>query len=57
MTAQGLLIELALEFKKVRSVGEAGDDFARVVGFFRIIRDQAQQFVDGVERLLPATFG
>ncbi|MNP01517.1 hypothetical protein D3C76_933360 [compost metagenome] len=57
MTAHRLLIELALEFKKVRSVGEAGDDFARVVGFFRIIRDQAQQFVDGVERLLPATFG
>ncbi|MCY1427389.1 hypothetical protein D9M71_432350 [compost metagenome] len=57
VTADGLLIELALELEKVRGVGKPGDDFAHVVGFFRVIRDQSEQFVDRVQRLLPATFG
>ncbi|MNL31724.1 hypothetical protein D3C87_1535310 [compost metagenome] len=57
LPADGLLIELGLEFEEVRTVGDAGDDFAYVVRFFRIIRNEPQQFVDGVERFFPAQFG
>ncbi|MNP78977.1 hypothetical protein D3C76_1767120 [compost metagenome] len=56
MTANGLLIELDLEVEEVRAIGDPGDDFAHVVRFFRVVRDQSQQFVDGVERLCPLWF-
>ncbi|MNG41939.1 hypothetical protein D3C84_1314780 [compost metagenome] len=55
MTADGLLIELALEFEEVRTVGNPCDDFTHVVRFFRIVRDQPQQFFDGVERFFPVS--
>ena len=52
LAANGLLIELALELEKVRLIGDPRDDFAYVVGLFCIVRDQPQQFVDGVERFV-----
>jgi hypothetical protein len=35
-----------LEVEEVGAVDEAGDDFAHVVGLFRVERHQAEQFVD-----------
>ncbi|MNG39857.1 hypothetical protein D3C84_1281670 [compost metagenome] len=52
-----MLIELTLEFEKVRAVGNPRDDFAHVVRFFRVVRNQPEQFFDGVERFFPPTFG
>ncbi|MNG09472.1 hypothetical protein D3C84_928910 [compost metagenome] len=57
MAANGLLIELTLELKEVRAVGNPRNDFAHVVGLFRIVRDQSQQLVDRVEGFFPLPFG
>ncbi|MNE66848.1 hypothetical protein D3C80_1624240 [compost metagenome] len=57
MTAEGLLVELPLELQKARAIGDAGNDLAHVVGFFRIIGNQPQQFIDGVERFVPGLGG
>ncbi len=48
VAADGLVVELVLEVKKHRAVGDTGDDFAYVVGLFRVGWDQAEQFFDRV---------
>ncbi|MNI57744.1 hypothetical protein D3C73_1128260 [compost metagenome] len=57
MTADGLLIELALELEEVRAIGDSRDDFTHVVGLFRVIGNQPEQFVDRVARCFKVTFG
>ncbi|MNQ70700.1 hypothetical protein D3C85_853440 [compost metagenome] len=53
MAADRLVVELVLEVEKHRAVGDAGDDFAHVVGLLGIGRHQAEQFVDRVQGFAP----
>ena len=50
MGADGVGVELALEFQQVGTVGQARQDFAHVIGLFRVIGDQPQQLFNRVQR-------
>ena len=54
VAADGLVVELVFEVEERRAVGDARDDFAHVVGFFRICGNQAEQFLNRVQRLAVA---
>ena len=56
VAADGVGVELALEFQEVRAVCQARQDLADVVGFFRVVGDQSQQLVDGIQRLFIGAF-
>ena len=57
MGADSVGVELTLEFQQVGTVGQARQDFAHVVWFFRVIGDQPQQLFNRVQRFAIGALG
>ena len=57
VAADSVGIELGLEVEEIGRVGQARENFAHVIGIFRVVGDQAQQVLDGVQRLCVSFFG